>query len=152
MLKIVKNDISNIKMDGNSCTPYTDCTAHDAAAEDLAIAKSNLVTAKNNLTNAQTLQSNLETEKANTAAVLDNYKNVYDALTSVGPSVANPGNMNELSGAIDCLCTYGSNVEQAYNQAVSEVARCEAEVARCETEVQQAQTKLNNTPCVTGCR
>ncbi len=152
MLKIIKNDISNIRMDGNSCTPYRDCTAHDAAAEDLAIAKSNLVTAKNNLTNAQNLRDELETEKANTQAVIENYKAVYDTLNSVGPAVANPGNMGELSGSIDCLSTYGSNVEQAYNQAVTEVSRCEAEVSRCETEVQKAQTKLDNTPCVEGCR
>ena len=134
-----------------SCSPYTDCSAHDAAAAALEAAEAALEVAQTNLENAQELKDKLETEKNTTEELMGNYKAVYDSLTNVGPAVANPSNMNELSSSIDCLSNYGSNVEEAYNQAISEVSRCEAEVSRCETEVQNAQTTLANTPCVTGC-
>ena len=134
-----------------SCTPYTDCSAHDAAAAALAAAEAALQDAQTNLTNAQNLRDDLETEKSQTEALMGDYKSIYNTVNSVGQAVANPGNMGELSSCIQCLSDYGSSVEAAYDQAVSEVSRCEAEVARCETEVQQAQTTLANTPCVTGC-
>lgn len=134
-----------------SCTPYTDCSAHDAAAAALAAAEAALEVAETNLENAQNLKDDLETEKNKTAELMNNYKSVYDTVNSVGHSVANPGKMNELSSCLECLSGYGADVEAAYDQAVSEVSRCQAEVTRCQNEVQQARTTLANTPCVTGC-
>ena len=150
MLKRIKNNIYNLRRE-DDCIPYRDCSAHDAAAEDLAIAKSNLVTAKNNLADAEALKAELSTEKANTSALLGNYKSVYDTIMNTGSSIANPNNMGDLSGIINCLSSYGATVEESYNQAVSEVSRCEAKVAECETAVQQATIKLANTPCVWKC-
>jgi chromosome segregation ATPase len=134
-----------------TCTPYTDCSAHDAAAAALAAAEAALEVAKTNLENAQNLKDDLEIEKNTTEELMGDYKGVYNSLMNVGPAVANPSNMNALTADIKCLSDYGSNVENAYNQAVTEVSRCEAEVQRCETDVQNAQETLANTPCVQGC-
>lgn len=152
MLKINKNDISNIRRE-DDCIPYRDCTAHNAAAEDLAIAKSNLITAQNNLSNAEALKSSLNEEMGNVKEALGNYKSVFDSITSCGRTAASPSIMggNGLSGMIDCLSKYGSQVESAFNASVNEVRRCTAEVHKCEVAVSKAEVKLANTPCVWKC-
>ena len=154
MLKIIKQNLLTIKYEGEDykCTPYRDCTAHDAAQAALDTANTELETATTNLNNAVDLQTKLKEEQATASQMMDNCKSVYDVMTSVGPGVANPQNMEGLSGIIDCICTYGSDVENAYNQAVNEVSRCEREVIKCQKAVDRAKTKLSNTPCVWGCR
>ena len=154
MLKINKNDLTNIKRRvDEGCTPYLDCSAHNAAAEDLAIAKSNLVTAQNNLANAEALKASLSNEMNNVSEALSDYKSVFDNISSCGRTAASPSIMGEagLSGMIECMCNYGSQVEAAHHQAVNEVQRCQSEVHRCQRKVQAAQQKLANTPCVWKC-
>ena len=151
MLKNIKNDITKIRHE-DDCIPYRDCSAHDAAQEALDLAETELETANTNLNNAVNLQNQLRDEQTTASQIAENYKSVYDVMNSVGPGVANPQNMPVLSGIIDCVCAYGQSVEQAYNQAVDEVSRCEQEVIKCQKAVQKAQTKLANTPCVWGCK
>ncbi len=154
MLKNIKKDIKTIRFEGEDykCTPYRDCTAHDAAAAALESANTELETAKTNYKNAVELKDKLKEEQATATKMMDNYKSVYDVMSSVGPSVANPQNMVGLSGIIDCICNYGGSVEEAYNQAVTEESRCEQEVIKCQKAVDKAKTKLANTPCVWGCK
>lgn len=157
MLKNIKNNSTLIRKRQveymtPQCTPYKDCSAHDAAAAALDTANTELETANTNYKNAVELQNSLKEEQSTATKMMDNYKSVYDVMSSVGPSVANPQNMVGLSGIIDCICNYGSSVEEAYNQAVNEVSRCEQEVIKCQKAVERAKTKLANTPCVWGCR
>ena len=159
MLKNNRKDIFTIKKEEDTdnfstyeCTPYKDCTAHDAAQSALDDANTALETATTNYNNAVELKNSLDTEKSTANDMMDNYKSVYDVMSSVGPSIANPQNMEGLSNIIDCICNYGSSVEDAYNQAVDEVSRCEKEVIKCSKAVERAQTKLSNTPCVWGCK
>ena len=153
MLKLIKNDISNVKNRIDECTPHLDCSAHDAAAANLATAQANLQVAQANLTAAIALRGELNDELNNVSEALGDYKMVFDNITACGKTAASPSIMGDagLSGMIDCLSTYGSNVEAAYNQAVSEVSRCEVEVAKCQVEVATAQTTLANTPCIWTC-
>jgi exonuclease VII small subunit len=157
MLKNKKNNLTLIRKryaeyTTTECTPYKDCSAHDAAQSALDTANAELETATTNYKNAVELQNSLKEEQSTATKMMDNYKSVYDVMSSVGPSVANPQNMVGLSGIIDCICNYGSSVEEAYNQAVNEVSRCEQEVIKCQKAVERAKTKLANTPCVWGCR
>ena len=152
MLKRIKNNITIIrKSEYDECTPYLDCTAHDAAQAALDAAQAALETAQTNLENAQKLKADLEKEKANASELLGNYKNVYDTMMSTGSSIANPNNMGDLSSVIKCVSDYGESVEASYNEAVSEEQRCSDEVDRCTQEVQQAAATLAATPCVWKC-
>ena len=151
MLKVIKNNIYNIKNRYDECTPRLDCEAHDAAVEALEDAEAALETAETNLSNAQDLEGKLSEEMATTQEMLDNCKSVYDTLSGIGSTVANPNNMGEMSSMIECISNYGSNVDQAHHQAVNEVQRCQSEVHRCQRKVQAAQQKVASTPCVWVC-
>ena len=147
MLKINKNDLTNIKRRvDEGCTPYLDCSAHNAAAEDLAIAKSNLVTAQNNLANAEALKASLSNEMSEVQGLLSDCQKSYDIISSCGPAVQRPDILGDgqLSGMLSCVSTYGASVEAAHHQAVNEVQRCQR-------KVQAAQQRLANTPCVWKC-
>ena len=150
MLKIINNNLSNIRR-RIDCTPYLDCSAHDAAQVACDEAEAALEEAENNLSNARELQSQLEQEKATTQELLNNYESVYDTLSAVGSTVANPNNMGEMSSMIECISNYGSNVEAACNQAKTEVSRCLNERNLCARRARAARETLANTPCVWEC-
>ena len=152
MLKRISNTLSNIRRE-DDCIPHRDCTAHDAAAEDLAIAKSNLLIAQNNLTNAEALRDSLQNEMNEVQDLLADCQKSYDLISDCGPAVQRPDILGDgqLSGMLSCVSSYGESVEAAHSQAVSEVSRCQSEVARCEVEVTRASVRLANTPCVWVC-
>ena len=138
MIKRIKSNILMRYDEEEVCVPYLDCTAHDAAKAALDVAKTNY-------NNAKALCKALKAEKDNVQSVVNDYKEIYDRVSTCGPSVNSPAITGRLSGMIDCACNYGSSVESSYNQSVSELDRCTS-------ELQKAQIKLANTPCVWRCR
>lgn len=138
MIKKIKSGILMRFDEPNECIPYLDCSAHDAAQRAVDVAK-------NDFNNAKALCKELKAEMDKVQNIVNDYKEVYNRVSSCGPSVNSPAITGRLSGMIDCACTYGSNVESSYNQSVSELDRCTA-------ELQKAQIKLANTPCVWKCR
>jgi exonuclease VII small subunit len=144
MLKRITNNYSNIKKreaeDIYYCTPYLDCTARDTAQAAVEAAQ----TAYDN---AVALRDSLKTEMDNVQQLVNDYKAVYDKVATCGSSVNSPGimgNESGLSSLISCACTYGNEVESAYNN-------CVTEVSKCSTELTKAKTTLANTPCVWRC-
>ncbi len=138
MIKRIKSNILMRYDEEEKCTPYLDCSAHDAAQAAVNVAKTNY-------NNAKALCKALRAEMDNVKSVVNDYKEIYGRVAECGPSVNSPAITGRLSGMIECACNYGSSVESSYNQSISELDRCTA-------ELQKAQIKLANTPCVWECR
>ena len=58
--------------------------------------------------------------------LFNNYTGTYNTFMECGDTVANPQNMGEdgLSGAINCLSSYGQAVSDAYQQSLKDVQDC----------------------------
>ena len=143
MLKKTLNSKPNYRFleDYYVCTPFLNCEAHDAAQAAVDAAQ----TAYDN---AVALRDSLKKELDATRAVVSDLKSTFDSISECGTSVNSPaimGNDGGLADLIACVAGYGSAVEGAYNNCVSEVSSCAAKLSA-------AKTKLAATPCFWDCR